>query len=92
MNKGFLTAQKTYTQNCFKKGYPKNGRSNWSLSWKQNCRENYEGYCLKPTHEDPSKSPTQIDETLTQLVGKMLKEKKISPEIQQKFIDEFRLL
>lgn len=77
MGKGFLTVQQSATdalKNTSKRAIKKTAEENGDLV-RNKIRENYKNCCWKTTHEDPSKSPTQIDEILAQPIG-MLKEKK----------------
>lgn len=77
VDKGFLIVQQSATdalKNTSKRAIKKTAEENGDLV-RNKIRENYKNCCWKTTHEDPSKSPTQIDEILAQPIG-MLKEKK----------------
>ena len=47
MDKNFLTPQKRRQQGNFKKGDPKNSRSNWGSSRKKSCSQNYKGCIIQ---------------------------------------------
>ena len=47
MDKNFLTPQKRRQQDNFKKGDPKNSRSNWGSSRKKSCRQDYKGCIIE---------------------------------------------